>query len=104
MSQKILSLLLGAMMLSACASKPELPAADAPVAAYRCVDGQRFTVTFEADERAVVRSEGGDTQTLSQRRAASGFWYANRRSELRGKGTEATWVNNRAPQTTCRAS
>lgn len=90
-------------LLAGCARTPELPAADVPVAAYRCEDGTRFTVAF-ADGQAVVRIEGGETTTLRQRRSGSGFRYATRRIELQGKGTEATWSNDRRAQTLCRAS
>lgn len=98
----VLSVALAGFVAS-CARSPELPSADAPVSAYRCENGTRFTVVFNEDE-AVVRLEGGRTFTLSERRSGSGFRYASRGVELRGSGREATFRTRQDPQTTCRAA
>ncbi|MEX6725850.1 MliC family protein [Parapedomonas caeni] len=62
----------------------------------------RLVVAFK-DEHAEVTLPDGTRLTLPQQRAASGFWYATPRHELRGKGQEATWTVGRAAPLACRA-
>lgn len=62
----------------------------------------RLVVAFK-DEHAEVTLPDGAVLTLPQQRAASGFWYATPRHELRGKGQEATWTVGRAAPLACRA-
>ena len=68
---------------------------------YRCDDGSVFTLIFEKAGTALVMIDGGAFR-LSDRRPASGIWYADGAQEFRGKGDEATWKMTGRPLTRCR--
>lgn len=89
----------GMLMLAACASN-DLDRA--PTAAYRCDNGERFTVRFGTNV-AQVQWADGKRALLPQQRAASGMWYAGEGYELRGKGNDATWTEPQKPATQCKA-
>lgn len=72
-----------------------------PMQEFRCDDNTVLSVSFHANEATVVLPNG-EIAVLPQQRAASGFWYASDRYELRGKGNEAGWSVNRRPPTQCR--
>lgn len=88
-----------ALLITACASDDT---ERAPTAAYRCENGARFTVRFDANS-ALVQWSDGRRATLPQQKAASGMWYAGRGYELRGKGDDATWSEPQAAPTECKA-
>ena len=88
-----------ALFMTACASDNT---ERAPTAAYRCDNGAKFTVRFDANS-ALVQWSDGRRATLPQQRAASGMWYAGRGYELRGKGNDATWTEPQAAPTECKA-
>ena len=94
-----LTSLAATLLLNACASDDF---ERAPTAAYRCDDGTRFTVRFDASA-AQVQWPDGRRATLPQQRAASGMWYAGKGYELRGKGDDATWTEPQKPAISCRA-
>jgi len=88
-----------AALLTACAGTPP---PNAPTAAYHCEDGRRFTVRFDP-HAAQVDMPGRARLSLTQQRAASGMWYADRGYELRGKGNDAWWTEPGAAPLTCRS-
>ena len=101
-SKRILGAALSAavvVLATACASTET---DRAPTAAYRCDNGTRFTVRFDANS-ALVQWADGRQATLPQQRAASGMWYAGNGYELRGKGNDATWLEPQAAATACKA-
>jgi|GEM_PF-3166871 len=88
-----------ALLMTACASDDT---ERAPTAAYRCDNGTKFTVRFDANS-ALVQWSDGRRATLPQQKAASGMWYAGKGYELRGKGDDATWTEPQAAPTECKA-
>ena len=79
---------------------------EAPVAArYRCIDGSRINVRFDARaDTATVQSAGKVVAVLKGHRPASGIWYAARGYELRGKGRDATFTKPGLPPLACRSN
>ncbi len=78
---------LAALVLSGCASSVDA----VPTAEFICDDGSRFHATF-VDQTALVVMPNGLTITLPEKVSASGFWYADARYEMRGKGNKITWT------------
>ncbi|MGE0803972.1 MAG: MliC family protein [Burkholderiaceae bacterium] len=75
-----------------------------PRARFVCQDGLEFSVRFtRAPEAAVMSFNEGRIVALYPQRAASGFWYAEGRESLRGKGSEATYVDRGGVSHNCRA-
>lgn len=95
MFRPLLVLALGAV-LSACGTSRAIPMQE-----FRCDDGSILSISFH-DEEATVILPNGEIAVLAQQRAASGFWYASNRYELRGKGYEASWGPLDRPATQCR--
>lgn len=64
---------------------------------FVCDDGKGFTVIFESAGTALIMIDGGALR-LQDRRSASGYWFASRYGEFRGKGNTATFrMIGRAP-------
>lgn len=88
--------LAGSLLLAGCVSyggnKADLakPADEAIEAAFQCSDGARLEVAFTGDTARLTT--GGATYLLTQERTASGYAYAGAGHSLRGKGSEATWI------------
>lgn len=96
MFRPLFALAMGALLVG-CSSSPRT----IPMQEFRCDDNTVLSVSFHADEATVVLPNG-EIAVLSQQRAASGFWYASDRYELRGKGNEASWGLNGRQPTQCR--
>jgi len=61
--------------------------------AYVCDGGVGLTVTFDnAAGKAIVMRSGAAPATLEQQASGSGFRYSDGKSELSGKGKDATWT------------
>lgn len=68
---------------------------------FVCDDGKGFTVIFERAGTVLIMIDGGALR-LEDRRSASGFRFASRYGEFRGKGDTARFkMFGRAP-TICR--
>lgn len=64
---------------------------------YRCEVGSFLSVEY-TDGSAEVRLADGTELSLPEQPAASGFWYASGRHELRGKGDEVRFsIGRRTP-------
>jgi hypothetical protein len=73
-------------------------------AVYLCENGERLSVDFDNPRSmATVRNSHGEAVDLFQERVADGLWYKASATELRGKGMIATWTQDGAPPTNCRA-
>lgn len=73
-------------------------------AVYLCENGERLSVDFDNPRAmATVRNSYGEAVDLFQERVADGIWYKASATELRGKGLTATWTQDGAPPTNCRA-
>lgn len=71
---------------------------------YLCENGERLSVDFDNPRAmATVRNSHGEAVDLFQERVADGIWYKASATELRGKGLTATWTQDGAPTTNCRA-
>jgi len=74
-----------------------------PRARFVCRDGLEFSVRFaHAPEAAVMVFGEGRVVALYPQRAASGYWYAEGRETLRGKGREATYTDRAGVEHDCR--
>lgn len=69
-------------------------------ALLHCDDGHTVQVYF-LGERAVLET-GGVSVAMTQRRAASGIWYAGGGQQLRGKGYDLTWTDATGKAHACR--
>jgi hypothetical protein len=69
-------------------------------AILHCDDGRAVQVHFLGD-RAVLET-GGVSVAMTQRRAASGIWYAGGGQQLRGKGYDLTWTDAAGKAHACR--
>jgi hypothetical protein len=69
-------------------------------ALLRCDDGRAVQVHF-LGARAVLET-GGVSVAMTQRRAASGIWYAGGGQQLRGKGYDLTWTDASGKAHACR--
>lgn len=65
---------------------------------YDC-DGVGLTVAFQSGSADLTWSDGRDV--LTQRPAASGFWYESSRNSIRGKD-ELTWTQDGRPARSCK--
>lgn len=73
-----------------------------PSAHYRCDDGSDFSIAFMGKGARLTRN--GETLVLTDRRPASGMWYASETHEFHGKGEAATWREGHRAPLTCRVS
>jgi hypothetical protein len=91
--------LLAALAAAGCAT-PQEEATQDQHATLRCDDGRTVQVHFLGN-RAVLES-GGVSVAMTQRRAASGIWYAGNGQQLRGKGYDLTWTGRDGKPHACR--
>lgn len=96
MFRPLIALAMGTLLVG-CSSSPRA----IPMQEFRCDDNTVLSVSFHDNEATVVLPNG-EIAVLPQQRAASGFWYASNRYELRGKGNEASWAQNQRTPTQCR--
>jgi hypothetical protein len=85
--------------VAGCAAPPQEATQDQH-ATLHCDDGRTVQVHFLHD-RAVLESEGVSV-AMTQRRAASGIWYAGNGQQLRGKGYDLTWTGRDGKAHACR--
>lgn len=75
-----------------------------PRARFACKDGLEFSVRFtRAPDAAVMAFNEGRVVALYPQRVASGYLYAEGRESLRGKGSDATYVDRAGVSHDCRA-
>ncbi|MBN9425496.1 MAG: MliC family protein [Burkholderiales bacterium] len=75
-----------------------------PRARFTCKGGLEFSVRFtRAPDAAVMAFNEGRIVALYPQRVASGYMYAEGRESLRGKGSEATYVDRAGVSHECRA-
>jgi membrane-bound inhibitor of C-type lysozyme len=71
-------------------------------ARYRCMDGSKIAVRFDASrDTATITRAGKLLETLSGQKPASGIWYKKGGYELRGKGDAATLTTPGQPPIAC---
>lgn len=59
---------------------------------FACDDGTLLNVRFDNDDHtARITGTGGGIIVLNRTLSGSGYWYADSRYSLRGKGRDATW-------------
>ncbi len=73
-------------------------------ATFDCDNGVVLEVTFDnANDVAIVSTEGMEPQTLPIGMSGSGYYYSNGPYGLRGKGDEAMWEVGRMAPVNCKA-
>ncbi|KAF7598909.1 MAG: hypothetical protein CGU28_08550 [Candidatus Dactylopiibacterium carminicum] len=104
MKKTVLSLL--AFALAACASVPEGMQKETPMnrVHYRCASGEQIEVRYFPLQGVAVLVREGRTLELQQQVSASGFWYSNGPTSLRGKGQQLTLEIGRMVPIQCEAS
>lgn len=95
-------LVFAALALAGCQTPCPAPVSEATTVVYRCEDGFDINVTFTRDDATVVQ-EGYTTLVLPARISGSGYRYADRGAELRGRMNEARWTRPGASETICTA-
>lgn len=102
MNPRLAALLIGPLLLAACASTGErgglpgptppamaAPGTNADTLLYRCAGGKRFTAAWGLPGDKVKVTAGGVSQLLGPRPAASGARYGEGPFQIWGKGDEA---------------
>lgn len=75
-----------------------------PRVRFICKGGLEFSVRFtRAPDAAVIAFNEGRIVALYPQRVASGYLYAEGRESLRGKGSDATYVDRAGVTHDCRA-
>ena len=92
--------LLVAMLPAACTTRstPSLRDAGMRVVQFACENGETFEVRFFTGEQRAIMVRGGRELELHQQAVASGFFYTNGATGIRGKGDELMLeIGRRAP-------
>ena len=67
---------------------------------FNCTDNSRLSVTYDADNRAMIAVNGGSPVTLSTQDGSTSV-YAGNGYEFRGDGASITWTAPGAAGITC---
>lgn len=96
-------ILLTAALTAGCMSMDDGGGAMERRVSYSCDRGPGVMVVYTGDS-ARIESADGQSVTLTQRPAGSGFWYESATHSIRGKGDEITYTVGRMAPMTCTAS